>query len=137
MANFELAGRCLRVAWAQDQSKPALSVLPPGLTAAAAAAQAAANAAKAASSAAGGAAAAAAAARLTAAGQLQPSSFGNGTGRVMGVGGADAGQAAAVQRAEVMRRISEGRIQAAMSGAAGSRCVCLMVSRRGRRGRLV
>lgn len=69
MANFELAGRCLRVAWAQDQSKPAMSVLPPGLTAAAAAAQAAAAAAKAA----GGAAAAAVAARMTASGQLQAS----------------------------------------------------------------
>lgn len=67
MANFELAGRNLRVAWAQDQSKPALSVLPPGLTPAAVAAQAAAAAAKAAQSA----AQAAAAARMTASGQLQ------------------------------------------------------------------
>ncbi|CAN0414039.1 unnamed protein product, partial [Ectocarpus sp. 12 AP-2014] len=56
MSSFELAGRTLRVAWAQDQSKPALSVLPPGLSAAGAAAQAAAQAAKAAASAAGGAA---------------------------------------------------------------------------------
>lgn len=79
MANFELAGRCLKVAWAQDQSKPALSVLPPGLTAAGAAAQAAALAAKVASSTAGGAAAAAAAARLSAAGHLQ-AAFANGTG---------------------------------------------------------
>ncbi|CAN0424651.1 unnamed protein product, partial [Discosporangium mesarthrocarpum] len=42
MNGFELAGRTLRVAWAQDQSKPAAAVLPPGVTAAAAAAAAAA-----------------------------------------------------------------------------------------------
>lgn len=69
MATFDLAGRKLRVAWAQDQSKPALSVLPPGLTPAAVAAQAAVAAAKAAQSAAQ--VAAAAAARMTASGQLQ------------------------------------------------------------------
>ncbi|CAM9648544.1 unnamed protein product, partial [Choristocarpus tenellus] len=40
MNGFELAGRNLRVAWAQDQSKPAQAVLPPGVTAAAVAAAA-------------------------------------------------------------------------------------------------
>ncbi|CAM9393561.1 unnamed protein product [Ectocarpus sp. 4 AP-2014] len=118
MSSFELAGRTLRVAWAQDQSKPALSVLPPGLSAAGAAAQAAAQAAKAAASAAGGAAAAQAAARLTAASRLQ--GLGNGgvanngsNGGVYVVGGS-AG------------RMHGGGVGGAKGVPGVSRCMCLV-----------
>lgn len=153
MSNFELAGRTLRVAWAQDQSKPALSVLPPGLTAAGAAAQAAAQAAKAAASAAGGVAAAQAAARLTAASRLQ--GFGNGgaAGAVGGVGvgsngggvwvsggvgqsGWGGGLSAVQQQAQVQAQaqaaaaaVAMATQQAAGAGRASrSRCMCLVVS---------
>eukprot|EP00903_Cladosiphon_okamuranus_P021627 g19885.t1 len=152
MSNFELAGRTLRVAWAQDQSKPALSVLPPGLTAAGAAAQAAAQAAKAAASAAGGVAAAQAAARLTAATRLQ--NFGNGGAAGVGSNGGGApsgvwvsggvgqsgwggGLSAVQQQAQVQAQAQVAAAAVAMAtqhgvgaatGVAGraSRCMCLV-----------
>lgn len=109
------------MAWAQDQSKPALSVLPPGLSAAGAAAQAAAQAAKAAASAAGGAAAAQAAARLTAASRLQGLGNGgvanNGSNGGVGVVGASA------------RRMQGGGVGGATGVPGVSRCMCLVVSR--------
>ncbi|CAN0467551.1 unnamed protein product [Laminaria digitata] len=126
MSSFELAGRSLRVAWAQDQSKPALSVLPPGLSPAAAAAQAASMAAKVASSAAGGAAAAAAAHRINPSGVVQQqqrhSGFGNGNGVMMHAGGGRGGAAAAMAAAAAQHQ------GAGLGGGfvGASRCMCLM-----------